>query len=153
YRSLNAFARQGINNKLVLLHGPNGSAKSSLIHSLMGGIERYSLEREGALYTFGWVFPIERYTKSAIGLNTYSAPRDPLQNYAKLPDEEVASRIPCDMKDHPFLLIPKEHRKGFLEKLLGSSRAETIWSHLPLYFTRGDLCHRCKLIYDSLLVA
>ena len=31
YRTLQGFARQGINNRLVLLHGPNGSAKSTMI--------------------------------------------------------------------------------------------------------------------------
>src|SRR5690606_33752942 len=39
YHTLVSFARQGMSNKLVLLHGPNGSAKSTLIQGLMGGME------------------------------------------------------------------------------------------------------------------
>ena len=61
YRALRTFSRQGINNKLILLHGPNGSAKSSIAHALMGGMERYSRESlEGATYTFNWIFPVDR---------------------------------------------------------------------------------------------
>ena len=42
YRSLKTFVRQGFNNKLILLHGPNGSAKTSIIHAIMAGLEEYS---------------------------------------------------------------------------------------------------------------
>jgi predicted Ser/Thr protein kinase len=154
YRALKAFARQGLNNKLILLHGPNGSAKSSLIHSIMGGLERYSKEPAGAAYTLNWIFPIERYTKSGIGINTYpSSSKDTLSTYSKLPDEEVAARIPCELRDHPLLIVPQEQRRQFIEKLIGAKKTDEIWNHLPNYLTKGDLCHRCKQIFDALLTA
>jgi serine protein kinase len=153
YRVLRTFARQGINNKLLLLHGPNGSAKSSIAHSIMGGMERYSNESEGALYSFNWVFPVERYTKPGLGINTYASGRETVANYAKLPDEEVASRVPCDMHDHPLLLIPLEQRREFLAQLLGEDRAIRVWEQMPLYLTKGGPCHRCKMISDAILVA
>ena len=37
YRALRTFARQGLTNRLILLHGPNGSAKSSIAQALMAG--------------------------------------------------------------------------------------------------------------------
>jgi serine protein kinase len=151
YRAIKAFARQGMNNKLILLHGPNGSAKSSIIHSLMGGLEKYSKEPAGAVYSFNWNFPIERYTKSGIGIQTYSPPKESLNSYAKLADDEIAARIPCDMKDHPLLIIPPDQRKNFLEKLIGSEKADELWESMPIYLTQGDLCHRCRQIADTLL--
>ncbi len=42
YRILGNFVRLGRVNKLILLHGPNGSAKSSLVAAIMRGMERYS---------------------------------------------------------------------------------------------------------------
>jgi predicted Ser/Thr protein kinase len=155
YRSLKTFVRQGFNNKLLLLHGPNGSAKSSIIHSLMAGMEDYSHENEGALYMFNWIFPVERFTKGSMGINNkaYESSRDTAQSYARLPDEEVAARIPCDLHDHPLLLIPEEQRKPFLEKLLGPEKAQTVWDQMPHYLRVGGLCHRCKMISDALLIA
>ncbi|OFZ22109.1 MAG: hypothetical protein A2X94_08770 [Bdellovibrionales bacterium GWB1_55_8] len=153
YRALRTFTRQKLNNKLILLHGPNGSAKSSIAHALMGGMERYSHLNEGAVYTFNWVFPVERYTKGGIGLNTYSGTATPLASFAKLPDEEVAARVPCDLKDHPLLMVPREQRLAFLQKLIGEKRATQLWDTLPNYLTQGDLCHRCKEIFDALLIA
>lgn len=153
YRSMRTFARQGLNNKLVLLHGPNGSAKTSIAHGLMAGMERYSRMPDGAIYTFSWVFPVERYTKGGMGLNNYNGPAGARQlaSYAKLPDEEIAARIPCEMRDHPLLIIPREQRKSFLEKLLGEAEVAKIWAQLPMYLTRGELNHRDRLIYDALL--
>jgi predicted Ser/Thr protein kinase len=154
YRSLLTFTRQRINNKLLLLHGPNGSAKSSIIHSLMGGLERYSQEPEGAVYTFNWIFPVERYTKPGMGINTYTASsKEGMTNYSKLEDAEIAARVPCDLKDHPLLVVPAEHRRAFLEKLVGEKQAAALWEELPEYLGRGDLCHRCRQIFDVLLNA
>ncbi len=154
YRSLRTFQRQGFNNKLILLHGPNGSAKSSLIHALMTGMERYSNAPEGATYTFNWVFPHEKVTKGALGLASQSTARDgKFTSYAKLGDEEVAARLPNDLRDHPFLLIPIESRKEFLEKLIGKDKTEKLWPTLPLALTQGDLNPRCKEIATALLKA
>lgn len=154
YRALKSFSRQGINNRLILLHGPNGSAKSSIAHSLMAGLEKYSHQPEGALYTFNWVFPIERYTKGGIGLNTYTAQKEPINTYAKLPDDEVAARINCDLRDHPLLIVPAENRFNFLQTLLGSEKAaREAWDAMPTYLRNGELCHRCKQIADALLLA
>ncbi len=153
YRALKSFARQGFNNKLILLHGPNGSAKSSIVHSMMQGLERYSKEPAGAVYSINWIFPIERYTKGSMGINTYAAPTPSVQSYAKLPDEEISARIPCELKDHPLLIVPQEQRKAFLEKIVGPEAIQKLWNSLPRYLTQGDLCHRCKQIFDALLVA
>ncbi len=154
YSSLKGFARQGLNNRLLLLHGPNGSAKSSIIQSMMNGMERYSHERGGSLYSFSWVFPVEKSTKAALGLGgQYPSGREPLESYAKLPDEDVAARIPCDMRDHPLLLIPASQRKAVLVRLLGEAKAEELWVTMPHYLTRGELSHRNKQIFEALLNA
>ena len=53
---LSEFARHGRCDRFILLHGPNGSAKSSLIDALVRALERYSATPEGALYRFSWIF-------------------------------------------------------------------------------------------------
>lgn len=153
YQSLKTFSRQRINNKLLLLHGPNGSAKSSISHALMGGLERYSEMPEGAQYTFNWIFPVERYTKGGIGMNVYSEKEKRQESFARLSDEDISARISCDLKDHPLLIIPRPHRKEFLEKLLGKEKTDSLWEKMPNYLTEGNLCHRCQEILNALLVA
>ena len=42
YRLFGNFVRAGAVNKLLMLHGPNGSAKSTLVDALKRGMELYS---------------------------------------------------------------------------------------------------------------
>ncbi len=154
YRTLRTFAQQGLNNRLILLHGPNGSAKSSISQALMAGLEAYSQETDGALYSFNWVFPIEKLVRGGIGLGASGSSRgEPLSTYARLADEEVAARLACEVRDHPLLLVPARERRAFLQSLLGEDRADELWNRLPLHLKRGELCHRCRQIADALLVS
>jgi serine protein kinase len=45
----------GPERRVILLHGPVGSSKSTIARLLKKGLERYSVTPEGALYTFSWV--------------------------------------------------------------------------------------------------
>jgi serine protein kinase len=44
----------GTEKRILLLHGPVGSSKSTIARILKKGIEVYSNQKEGALYTYGW---------------------------------------------------------------------------------------------------
>ncbi len=89
YRSLSNFAREGRPNRLVLLHGPNGSAKSTIAQCLMAGLEHYSTLDEGALYRFNWVFPSQKTIRGSLGFGHDQASASPAASYAHLPDQEV----------------------------------------------------------------
>src|SRR5580693_5949345 len=67
HRALSNFVREGRPNRLVLLHGPNGSAKSTIVGCLMRAIENYSTLDEGALYRFNWVFPSNKTVRGSLG--------------------------------------------------------------------------------------
>ena len=47
----------GIEKRVLLLHGPVGSSKSTIARLLKKGLEHYSQTDEGALYTLGWHDP------------------------------------------------------------------------------------------------
>ena len=44
----------GSERRVLLLHGPVGSSKSTIARLLKRGLERYSQTDEGALYSYGW---------------------------------------------------------------------------------------------------
>ena len=67
YRLVANFAREGRTNRLILLHGPNGSAKSTFVACLQRAMEHYSTLEDGALYKFNWIFPSQKLTKGGIG--------------------------------------------------------------------------------------
>lgn len=148
YQILQSFIREGANNKLILLHGPNGSAKSSIVACLMRGLEEYSNRNEGATYRFHWVFPVDRFGKGGLGLSSGATSKDDdgIQSYGKLGDADIAARISCELRDHPIFLIPQKQRAAFLAEL--KLPKEFIVSE---YVQKGDLSHKSKKIFEALL--
>lgn len=79
----------GIEKRVLLLHGPVGSSKSTIARMLKKGLERYSSRDDGALYTVGWASPDA---------------------------EEV---FWCPMHEEPLHLIPERFREDVLVRLNG----------------------------------
>ncbi len=152
YRVIGHFARAGRINKLILLHGPNGSAKSTIIDALKRGMEHYSRLPVGALYRINWVFPSEKLVKGSIGFSDRISIHGELATYAHLDSESIEVRLPCEMRDHPLLLVPREDRRKLIEQSIkgveGSGRDDFVF---PEYLLEGELCHKCRRIYTALL--
>ncbi|MBM4371822.1 MAG: serine protein kinase [Deltaproteobacteria bacterium] len=49
--------RYGPEKRILLLHGPVGSAKSTIVRLLKKGLEAYTRSPEGAVYSFDWELP------------------------------------------------------------------------------------------------
>ncbi len=47
----------GTERRIILLHGPVGSAKSTIVRLLKKGMENYQRTKDGALYTYYWTLP------------------------------------------------------------------------------------------------
>ena len=50
-----AAMQYGTEKRVLLLHGPVGSAKSTIVRLLKRGLEDYSRTPEGALYSYSWI--------------------------------------------------------------------------------------------------
>ena len=124
YRLLGNFVRAGRINKLILMHGPNGSAKSSIAESLKRGLELYSQTPEGALYTFNWVFPKEKLVKGSIGFGE-KEPTGPVTTYAHLDAEDIEVRLTNPLREHPLFLIPRDARRKLLAAAFGPERSRS----------------------------
>ena len=56
----------GPERRVILLHGPVGSAKSSIVRLFKKGLEWYSRQPEGAIYTFSWHLPTGEIVNSPL---------------------------------------------------------------------------------------
>ncbi|MCP3064409.1 serine protein kinase PrkA [Myxococcus sp. K38C18041901] len=157
YRVLGNFVRAGRINKLIFLHGPNGSAKSSLVNALKSGMETYSRLPQGALYRIAWVFPSEKLIKGSIGFGERATTGEgELTTFAHLDAESIDLRMPCELRDHPLFAMPAVDRRKVLEtalkkKGLGNGDGETGDFILSDYVRDGELCSKCRRIYTALL--
>ncbi|MEL6183344.1 MAG: serine protein kinase PrkA [Myxococcota bacterium] len=151
YRLISGFARDGQVSKLILLHGPNGSAKSSLIRCIQGALEAYSLLPQGALYTYAWIFPTERIEKGRLGFGD-RAPSQSSSSYAHLSVEEIDARLPCELRESPLFFVPREARAELIEELKRAGKIPEDFV-VSRYVLEGDLSPRDRAIYDALLLA
>ncbi len=150
YRLVSNFAREGRTTRLILLHGPNGSAKSTLVTCLQRALEHYSMLDEGALYKFNWIFPAQRVSRSGIGFSGNAMESvASLDSYATLDDELIEAKIADELRDHPILLLPQEVRRGLFEERLASAIKDGFRPSRQL--SSGDLSHRNRQIYEALL--
>jgi serine protein kinase len=82
----------GAEKRILLLHGPVGSAKSTIVRVLKRGIEHYSRSKEGALYTFSW----KVVRPGADGPEAFE---------------------PCPMHEEPLRLVPQGSRGPVVEAI------------------------------------
>jgi len=149
YSFLHNFIEEGYNNKFILLVGPNGSSKSSLIKKIMLSAEEYSNTDEGSLFSFSWIFPIDQYVKGTLGLSSSSTDRN-VNSYAFLEDKDISAIIPSELKDHPLLLLPIKTRQKLIDEALKKDQPQLDLIRKS-YLYNGDLSNRNRLIFDALL--
>ncbi len=113
----------GPERRVILLHGPVGSSKSTIARLLKKGIEDYSRTPEGALYTYEWTnLEGTGLVMGADGGSTFASP----------------------MHEEPLRLIPPEWRQKAVAGLkLGNERHKVV--------TEGDLNPACRYIFKCLL--
>jgi len=93
----------GTEKRVILLHGPVGSAKSTICRLLKQGVERYSKTDAGGLYTFDWIDPTgDNDNIFGKGVRTFPSP----------------------MHEEPLLLIPLELRAKFTEEINRGNKGE-----------------------------
>src|SRR5258705_9063580 len=84
-----AAQRYGTERRVILMHGPVGSSKSTIARLLKKGLEAYSRTHAGALYTFGWIRDLDKRDEVAL----------------------------CPMHEEPLHLVPTELRSIVLQEL------------------------------------
>ena len=122
----------GTERRVLLLHGPVGSAKSTICRRLKRGLERYSKTESGAWYTYKWV----DLPTGEKGIYTHT--------------EDA-----CPMHEEPLKLIPQPLRDKIVKELntnLQESMPEADRLNLYTLKLEGDLCPRCKKFMEELLV-
>lgn len=149
---IEAAAREGRLDRMLVLHGPNGSGKSSLLECLQRGLEEYSHAPEGAMYALRWIFPKGPPESAGLGFGGGRREADDgVGSYAHLGADAVAGRVVCELRCNPLFVIPDSERPALLSSALASRPGRKTESFRM--FLRGNLCPKCKSIYEGLLAS
>lgn len=114
----------GAEKRVILLHGPVGSAKSTVCRMIKKGVEAYSKTDQGALYTFEWVDEAGEHEEIfGKGVRVFASP----------------------MHEEPLTLVPEDMRARLCDELNRGSRDEFRIN------IQGDLCPPSRYIFKKLL--
>lgn len=115
----------GTEKRVILLHGPVGSAKSTICRLLKRGVERYSKTDNGALYTFEWVDENGQH-------------------------EDIFGKgvrvFPSHMHEEPLLLVPEAMRQEIMDEMNRSRKPNEFRVNIS-----GELCPPSRYIFGALL--
>ena len=122
----------GTEKRVLLLHGPVGSSKSTICRLLKRGLERYSRTEEGSWYTYKWVdLPYEG-------------------------DDQIYMNDTCDaaLNENPLKLMPIPMREQFLLDVNAQHAAmanDDDKDSLYRLICEGEINPRCKLFLSYFL--
>jgi predicted Ser/Thr protein kinase len=151
YRSLSNFVQEGRANRLILLHGPNGSAKSTIAAGILRALEHYSTLDEGALYRFHWVFPSRKTVRGSIGFGgEVKASASEGQSYAHLDDTQIDARLVIELRDHPLFLLPVPERRALVQRLYADAGEKDA---PPDWLMSGKLSYKNQQVFEALLTS
>ncbi len=121
----------GTEKRVLLLHGPVGSSKSTILRRIKKGLESYSRRVEGAWYSFKWV----------------NLPTGQDGIFTSTEDE-------CPMHEEPLKLIPLNMRKKVVQELneiykekCPDDKKNSLYSLTCL----GELDPRCRKFMSELM--
>jgi serine protein kinase len=121
----------GTEKRVLLLHGPVGSSKSTILRRIKRGLEKYSRKPEGSWYSFKWV----NLPTGATGIYTH------VENE-------------CPMHEEPLKLIPITFRKKVVQELNEVLRDQTVDDKKNLIYSLicdGELDPRCRKFMEELM--
>jgi serine protein kinase len=153
YRVLRGFVQDGTPGRVILLHGPNGSAKSTFIRCIGRGLEHYSTLDDGAVYRFNWIFPTQKGGRGGggIGFGGVGGTTDAAETFAFLPEEAIDARLGDELRDHPLLLVPAPDRlKLMSDALVRVPGPDFVISD---YLRQGTLSPKNRTIFEALLAS
>ena len=130
-----AAGNYGTERRVLLLHGPVGSSKSTICRRLKRGLEHYSRSDAGAWYTFKWVNLPTEADDNGLAVFTEAMDISPLN-------------------ENPLKLMPKNMRDEFLKEINSAHHemsTDEDRENIYRLICDGDLNPRCKLFMKLLL--
>ncbi|MEZ5993645.1 MAG: hypothetical protein R3E76_15025 [Planctomycetota bacterium] len=141
---IRAGAREEGKERIFVLHGPVGTAKTSIIDLIGRGLEAYTGHDDGAVYSFSWRFGKDFHAEDGGSLGFGGTKPD----YAGITNPVAV--LGSQMHEHPLLLIPRQARRDLLEKLWRQNDLDKKYP-IPHKILEGDLDYNSKQIYSFLL--
>ncbi|MCP3921570.1 MAG: serine protein kinase PrkA [Desulfobacterales bacterium] len=151
-------------NKIYIFEGPHGSGKSTFLNNLLRKFEEYSNSEEGIRYETVWRIDVKALGSFSDNPETHVVDRllraleqrdkgnDTNQNFNSYQENRFIE-VPCVCHDNPILLIPKQYRRDFLDKIIDNDQDkwELFAGKEYEWVFKSTPCTICQCLYNALL--
>jgi len=155
--------------RIIMLRGPVGTAKTGLVDLVMEGVRQYSKTKEGSIFRFYWEFNPKNFSeemkvKRTIGFGKGNIVEEQggcasssgcggCSSGGGCGNDDENIIVPCQINEHPlYLLVDKQQRRTFLESVAEEYKEKHGKNLLlPKKLLQGTLCYNCNQVYESLL--
>ena len=177
-----ALKRGAQQNKIYIFKGPPGCGKSTFLNNLLMKFEEYANTKAGLRYETVWHFDrkilkdfrnfdahpvleklsqlLEAPYPGQTEQMSETKPQNSLQGSEAYTAAHFAPRllddfieVPCPSHDNPILMIPKHHRREFLDDLFKNNESKWKLATEKEYdwVFRDSPCTICSSLYEALL--
>lgn len=178
---VDALKRGAQQNKIYIFDGPPGCGKSTFLNNLLKKFEEYTNTEDGFRYETVWRLVskdlggfVESESIPMMDRMLHLLSRssqvimDPSCETSESCDQEEKKfldsisfgypsedfvEVPCPSHDHPILMIPKNHRRGFLDDLFQNDEFKwNLFTEKEYEWVFHDTpCTICSSLYEALL--
>ncbi len=136
-RSIKAFRQGSQQNQMNIFDGPSGCGKSTFFNNLLKKFEEYTDTKEGRSWEIFWIIDEAAFPQA--GTRNDGCVKSPCSQKME---------VYCPSHDHPILLIPKNYRTYFLDKLIKDSEIKKRLAEKEYEWVfNGELCTICKSLF------
>ncbi len=168
-------ARGEGDERIIILRGPPGTAKTTMVDLIAEGLRHYSRTDAGMLFNFSWKFDVAKFLdqkkEASIGFVPVEKGHSCSGNCDCSGDcssggcgdcnggcggcgdssgDKKIIEVNCQINENPFyLIVDKNQRRKLLESISNGGRENPI--EIPQKLLHGELCFNCRQIYEALL--
>ncbi len=140
-RSIEVFRQGAQQNQMHIFEGPSGCGKSTFFNNLLKKFEEYTDTKEGRSWEIFWIIDEAALAEAALAQVGGKNGTSVNSCFQKV-------EVYCPSHDHPILLIPKNYRTYFLDRLFKDGEVKKRLSEKEYEWLFNDeVCTICKSLF------
>lgn len=145
---LRSFKQQSNANRGIAFFGPHGSGKSVIPKTIMAGMEHFSKQDEGSLWTYSFVFPDGEKIKAQPQAEAKAWVKEVSQGKHLVEPDKIAAQLMANLNLNPIFLLSPKRRVEFLQDLKKDGKIDSSFN--VDYYLKSNLDGHSQRVLDKL---
>jgi len=145
---LRTFKQQPSADRGIAFFGPHGSGKSIIPKTLMAGMEHFSKQDEGSLWTYSFVFPDGEKIKAQPEAEAKAWVKEVSQGKHLIEPDKIAAQLMANLNLNPIFLLSPKRRTEFLQDLKKEGKIDADFN--VDYYLKSNLDSHSQKVLDKL---